>query len=668
MKKNKKVKSLSFEVIRNISIMLIIANIIVISNIAYWVSYSIEKSEKQYMAEMITRLSSEVNYQLQRYIDATLGISVNSTIVDYLEHSENVGLVPSSQDEVARTEMNILKNLFGDVLLHVAVGSVASDNIIDHSGGSGGVGFSLSQSSYYDAIRQNTLVITDSYSDTNTKNTIVTIAYPVHGSDGSIVGLIALDLLVEKLSGFVTDTSFGDSGTTFILDRNDSILIYPDTTASSTQNMSSVAYEGADLQRELANPTGEIIKFTSGGVSRMGGISTIENTGWKLISAVDVADFQSRAHLIVGALSGMQILLCTLVVVSCGRFIHKKLKPIGMIQEYMHEISMGHFETALEYESDDEMGALVYDIRSMVDTLLIYINHVSTTLKDFAQGSIQISNDVEYVAGFYPIYESMENFVTLMSGSLSELKRAVDEVGSGAHQISNGANVLADGSQEQAASIEELNALISHVNDEITETALYSSKISDYANTITDEITKNNEKMKVLATNVQLIKDHSDEVKRIIKAIEEVAFQTNILALNASVEAARAGETGRGFAVVADEVRNLSLKTAEAVENTTKIITEMTIFVETSTDLAYETSNDLQNIVYEAEKFAENMASISTSTQDQSNSISEIHSGIEKISQVVHQNAAISEESSASTEELSSQTTVMIDLIEKFQL
>ncbi len=665
--KETKVKSLSFEVIRNVSMMLLVVNLIVIANIAFWVTYSIEKSEKQYMSEVIARVSGEMNLELQRYIDASYGISVNAVIRDYLTQVDNVGLVANPEyDQAVREELAIIANIFDGVVLHACAGSVASDNIVDHTGGSGGQGFSMKNQPYYSAITQQQLTITDAYADTSTGQTIVTMAVPVYGESGEILGLVALDLLVEKLSSFVTDTSFGTSGTTFILDKNDTILVYP--ASASSDSTSSTSYQGEELQRELANPTGEIIKFTSGGVARMGGIATIENAGWRLVSAMDVADFQARATMIVTALSGMQVLFFLGGIVLSGRFIYKKLRPIKLIQNYMHEISEGNLQSTLEYESDDEMGALVGDIQSMVATLFTYINHVAGTIHDFAEGKIQISQSVEYIGDFKPVHDSMEDFVTLMSGSLSDLRRAVHEVGSGAHQISNGAEVLANGAQEQAASVEQLNALISHVNDEITETAKYSGKIAGYAGNITDDIQKNNEKMKDLATNVQLIKDHSDEVKRIIKAIEDVAFQTNILALNAAVEAARAGESGRGFAVVADEVRNLSLKTSEAVKDTTKIITEMATFVESSTDLAHETSKDLQQIVVEAEGFVDNMAKISHSTNDQSNAISDIHKGIEQISNVVHQNAAISEESSASTEQLSTQASMMTELIEKFKL
>lgn len=662
--KEKKVKSLSFEVVRNVSIMLILVNIFVIANIAYWVTFSVEKSERVYMTEVLTRISNEVNQEVQRYIDACQALASSALLIEYLETEDNVGhfVLKTPSDLAVLEELSIPKKIFGDSVLYVSLGSVASDGCIDHEGGYGGPDFSVSTRPYYTAVTQNKTVVTEAYTDYQTGQSIVTIAHPIQGSNGAMIGLVAIDIYVSKLSTLMTSSSFGSSGSATLLDQNNSVLIASNTSTGSG------SYSGAQLQQELANPSGNIIQYSSNGVTRMGGFSIIENTGWMLVTGVDVADFQARAKLIVGSLSCLQIFCFAFGVINSGRYIHKKLYPMKLIQDYMHEISIGNLSTSLDYTSDDEMGALVKDIQLMSDTLFTYINHIAKTIEDFAEGTISVNHHVKYHGDFEPIYNSMVRFEDLMSQSLHELKMAVEQVSTGSQQISSGTSVLAGGQQKQAANIQELNQLISKINVEITETANYSSKISSYAGNITGNILVNNDKMKVLAENVQSIKDHSDEVKRIIKAIEDVAFQTNILALNAAVEAARAGETGKGFAVVADEVRNLSLKTSEAVQDTTKIITEMTNFVEISTDLAHETSRDLQQVADESQSFVQNMANITTSTQDQSDAIQGIHDGILNISEVVHQNSAISEESAASTEELSAQAISMMELIEKFHV
>ncbi len=664
-KRNKNKKSLITDVITRLGLMVFIANLTVIFSVAYWVNYSLVKSEKQYMGEVINRLSVEINSGLQEYISIVVGFSENRVLTSYLQENNNIGIDPSPDDDLLLAELETIANVFGDTALQLIVGSVESNSVMNHQGDRAGSDFMLSNTPYYLAISEKRLVITSAYSDSRTGEKVVTIAYPVFGDSGETLGLLAFDLFVEKLSGFITSTTFGESGTTFLLDSNGSVLVSP---SGSNINFESQDFQGAQLQSQLDNPSGEIIEFTVDGVPRMGGFALIENTGWTLISAVDVADIHQRTELLVGALTGLQIFCFVLTVVFSVKFLHKRLSPIKEISDYMHEVSEGNLHTSLAYQSEDELGTLVEDIKSMVETLFLYINHVTSTVGDFAEGRITVDKNIDYIGEFKPVYDSLLRFESLMCDSISKLQRGVEEVGVGAVQISNGANALASGSQEQEASVQEMTSLISSIETEIQETAEYSGKISTYSTNLKDNIHINNDKMKELATNVQEIRNHSLEVTRIIKVIEDVAFQTNILALNAAVEAARAGSAGRGFAVVADEVRNLSILTSEAVKDTTKIITEMEIFVASSTDLAKDTSFGLQNIADEAQEFVRNMDNINASTKEQSEAISNIHKGMKQISNVVHQNAAISEESSASTEELSSQATEMTELIQKFQI
>lgn len=662
--KRKQGTSLTFDVIWRLGVKIFIANTVIMICIGYAVGMSLENSEKQYMSEVVARLTVEMNTELQRYIDAAYGFSQTKAIQDFLLSTDDLGVTLDDATRAIQSELTIIANTFGDVVLRVSLGSVKSNNIVDHTGGVGGASFSLSSTNYYSAITEKKLVITSSYTDTATGKAIVTIAHPVISSSGVVLGLVAYDVKVEKLSEFVTSTQFSETGVTFILDTNGAVLVAPDHV---TSDLTAFSTAGSDYQNEMGNPTGEIINFTAKGVKYLGGFSKIDNAGWVLVSTVEVNEFQKSTSRILIGLKLTQIAFFFIIMISSGRFIYQRLSPIKEISDYMHEIATGNLQSSLDYESEDEMGHLVKDIQHMVETLFTYIEHVSDTITDFSHGTIKVDRSVEYIGDYKPVYDAMVAFEELMTESLTELKEAVQQVDTGATQISNGASALASGSQEQAASVEQLNALITTVDKDIAETAQYSGKISDYAGSITGNIEVNNDKMKELAGNVDLIKNHSKEVTRIIKVIEDVAFQTNILALNAAIEAARAGSSGRGFAVVADEVRNLSVKTSDAVRDTTKIITEMETCVVSSTDLAHDTSKGLQHILDEAQDFVENMSNITHSTSDQSSAIEEIHKGMELIASVVNKNAAISEESSASTEELSSQATVMAGLIQKFK-
>jgi methyl-accepting chemotaxis protein len=150
--------------------------------------------------------------------------------------------------------------------------------------------------------------------------------------------------------------------------------------------------------------------------------------------------------------------------------------------------------------------------------------------------------------------------------------------------------------------------------------------------------------------------------------IDGIAFQTNILALNAAVEAARAGEQGRGFAVVAAEVRNLAQRSAAAAKEIKTLIGDSVDKVEAGTKLVDAAGKTMQEIVTAVNKVSNLVAEIAAASQEQSSGIEQVNTAVTQMDQVVQQNASLVEEATAATESMKEQAASLLQVVSRFQL
>ena len=226
----------------------------------------------------------------------------------------------------------------------------------------------------------------------------------------------------------------------------------------------------------------------------------------------------------------------------------------------------------LNMHSNDEIGILSHSFESTRIRLNDYIGEISNILEAMSKGDLTVSTTQNYIGDFVSIKQSLNDIVGNLNSTITQIVESSEQVSNGSEQMAIAANALSQGSVEQASAVEELEGTITDISNRVEETAKNAESANQQANAIGIQVQESNQKMQEMIKAIEDINHSSNEIGKIIKTIEDIAFQTNILALNASVEAARAGDAGKGFAVVADEVRNLAEKSADASKSTTMLI------------------------------------------------------------------------------------------------
>ena len=221
---------------------------------------------------------------------------------------------------------------------------------------------------------------------------------------------------------------------------------------------------------------------------------------------------------------------------------------------------------------------------------------------------------------------------------------------------------------EQASAVQQLTASIHDISQQVTYTSSDADNAKQFSSEAAEQLQVCDKKMDALTEAMENISKSSHEIGGIIKTIQDISSQTNILALNASVEAARAGEAGKGFAVVADEVQSLANKSAASAQNITELIESSMKLVEYGTTLSSDTTQALSKVVVSAQKSIEMVERIAESAKQQVQSLGQITQGMEQISEVVQTNAATAEQTAASAIELQNQAEELKVSVYRFHL
>lgn len=357
------------------------------------------------------------------------------------------------------------------------------------------------------------------------------------------------------------------------------------------------------------------------------------------------------------------------IVKNINKSLDVFISPINTsLALLIQELQIGNLNVHITGEYHGDHARMKDTLNDTVTTIRSYVNEISDTVERIANGDLTSQITTEYRGDFVKLKNAINSIIKSFNLLISDMNIAANQVSAGAKQVSDSSQAISKGAVEQTSAIEQLTASTHQIAMQTRKNAENAAQTSSFSEDVTSSAANGDQKMTALQEAMSAIKTATENISNIIKVIEDITFQTNILALNASVEAAHAGSHGKGFTVVAEEVRNLAGSSAKATGEITELIEDSVKKVGIGKAIADETATALRTIREGSENASRLIGGIAEASNDQAMAITQINKGFEYLSDIVMNYSETSQNTAAAAQELSSQAQMLEQMVRRFRL
>ncbi|MEI9700309.1 methyl-accepting chemotaxis protein [Enterobacter cloacae] len=472
---------------------------------------------------------------------------------------------------------------------------------------------------YQQVVSQDGPVVTAPYVDAGTGKLVVTFAVPVK-ENGTLKAVVAGDVAMDSVVANVRGIHPTPASSGLLLNSDGSVIAANDPALTLKPFAETIT--GTDL---ATLKSGEPVDGTFDGGDKTLVATAVPGTNWMLVVALDNNDATSGMRSLLKASALSLVILALLSGALVHILIARLLKRLSDIRDAMHNIANGTNDLSqrLPESGNDEVAQIAQAFNAFSDKLSV----VMIQLRDAS----------------------------------ASVKNAAQEIAAGNQDLSGRTEQAASSLRETASAVEQITASVTQSNESAAEANEQASKASAAAS-------RGGEVVSQAINTMQSIEVASAKIGDITSVIDGIAFQTNILALNASVEAARAGEQGRGFAVVAGEVRNLASRSAQAAKEIKSLIDSTTDSVATGSRYVHLAGESMDEIRASIGSVSGIMREISIATSEQMKGIHEINHAVTHLDRMVQQNAELVVQSAAAASALQSQAGDLAETAGHFRI
>ena len=497
----------------------------------------------------------------------------------------------------------------------------------------------------------------------------ITMGMPVK-EDGETVLYVMGAYKYDLLNDVISSINLGRSGRAYMVNREGIVTGHPDQSLAINQS-TLVQLSGGDADAVNQVTTGETgaAEFPVRGEKMLVAFSPIRGTQWSLVIQIPKSDYNHFINwaMLISILATLAGLIISVLLIL--RFARSISHPVKRVTDRMVAFSNGDLHTdVVPVSTGDELEVMTRTLDATLESVNRYISDIQRVLTLVADGDLRTGPQVDYKGDFVLIRGSLQTITQSMNETLLGFRAAADRLTAMAEQLSGQSVQLHQASLEQNQSTEELVHEVTHVKEQLSDVAESSGQTRAQTEEITRRIQSANEQMSALSSAMDDISANAQQITKIAKDIGDIAFQTNILSLNASVEAARAGEAGKGFAAVANEVKQLAAKSAEAAQSATEMVDNTKAIIQTGVELTADTAGSLRAISDVSAQISAISDQLAAAVQGQETALSVMEERIATISAIADRNLQNAGETEQSSGSLAKEAEALQSQVQKFIL
>ncbi len=614
------------------------------------------------VSEFSALLSEQVNLWAG---DIAANLSALATREDFRDFLSKENPAPAEVDKINGALSEVIKlykdNGFDGINIYSLGGKVVA------SSNAATIGMDFSTRDYFKSILKTEKPTFSNVLVSKRNGEAVCVCIVPVSRDGTVKGYVSAVISCTSFSErFIAPLKVGENGYAFIADKTGTVFAHPNKDLIMKVNLTDYDWGKVILKKKTGMES-----YQFNGHDKMAYFSTDKITGWYVAVTASVDDIRSEVAvirntaLIIGVVT--IIVLCVILTWLMTSLV---TRPINIIVDFMKRSSVGDTSSNKKYAAkilsmykrSDEIGVFTKAAGGM----RMYIDQKVREAQQIADGDftakIVVASEKDNLG---KAFNDMKQKLNHTIKSVSEL---VHQVNIGADQFAAASESLSSGATQTAASLEEINSSIVEIGSQTKLNAENAGEANGLASDSKVTADKGNTDVEEMVLAMVDMQESGQEIAKIVKMIDDIAFQTNLLSLNAAVEAARAGRHGKGFAVVAEEVRNLAGRSAKAAKETAELVDETVSKLANGAKIAHNTQESLNKVVGDVVKVADLLGEISTASTEQAEGISQISTGLQQIDKVTQNNTSNAEETLSAANLMAERATQLNELMAQFNL